>query len=129
MTRYFFSVSGDYLGGFDGESALALVPQDAIEVEDPPEHGLDKLIDGVIVPYVPPVSLADALEAIFISAIQDHDGLLSPEQEGDLFGLKVAITEMLKFNRLAAAKAKIEAVVLPESLESVRTAMLEKFPL
>lgn len=128
MQRFFFSPNGDYLGSFDGESALALVPDEAIEVQEPPAHGLDKLINGQIVPHVPDIPLSDQLEALFVQALQDHDGVLSPEQEGDLFAVKTTIAEMLKFGRLAAAKAKIENVTLPEALEPVRQAMLEKFP-
>lgn len=55
MMKYFFSPDGDYLGGFDTGS-LALVPFGAIEVEEPPAHGLDRLVDGVIIPYTPPVT-------------------------------------------------------------------------
>jgi hypothetical protein len=52
--KYFFSPEGDYLGGFDAGS-LVLVPDGAIEVEEPPAHGLDRLVDGVIIPYTPPI--------------------------------------------------------------------------
>ena len=77
---------------------------------------------------VPSPPLAQQLEIIFIQAVRQYDGLLPPSTEGDLFILKAGITEMLKFDRVAAAKAKIEGVTLPEALEPIRAAMLEKFP-
>lgn len=72
--------------------------------------------------------LAERLETIFISAIQGSDGVLTPEEEAGLFLIKTGITEMLKFNRFAAAQAMIEAAAIPEALEPVRAAMLAEFP-
>jgi hypothetical protein len=42
-TRYFFAATGKYIGGFYGAMALVLVPPDAIEVPDPPNHGWDRM--------------------------------------------------------------------------------------
>lgn len=72
--------------------------------------------------------LASVLETIFIEALRTHDGLLPAEAEGDLFILKAGIMEMLRFGRLAAARAKIEAVVLPEELSPIKQAMLNLLP-
>lgn len=38
MTRFFVDGAGRYLGGFDGEAALAKVPPGSIEVPTAPEH-------------------------------------------------------------------------------------------
>lgn len=40
-TKYFVDANGVYLGGFQGETAISLVPQDAIEVQSPPSHSGD----------------------------------------------------------------------------------------
>ncbi len=58
--RYFFSSAGDYLGGYDA-GAIGSVPPGAQEVGSPPNHGYDKLIGGVIVPYVQPWVTTDYL--------------------------------------------------------------------
>ncbi len=74
MTRYFFSNTGDYLGGFDGDAALATLPAGAVEVQTPPNDGRDRLINGTVVPYVAPVSLNQQLETSFLSLIPKHIG-------------------------------------------------------
>ena len=38
MTKYYVDINGNYLGGFDGVDA----PDGSIEVENAPNHGLDK---------------------------------------------------------------------------------------
>jgi hypothetical protein len=72
--KYFFSPDGDYLGGFDAGS-LVLVPDGSIEVTDPPNHGLDRLVDGVIVPYAPvqtPLEIiTDAVKALPVAKRTD----------------------------------------------------------
>jgi hypothetical protein len=73
-------------------------------------------------------TLAEELEAIFVSAVQQYGDALPPEHEADLWLLKAGITDMLQFNRVAAAKAKIESITLPESLNPIRDAMLARFP-
>jgi hypothetical protein len=35
-TRYFVNASGQYLGAFCGEEAIAAVPEEAVEVPAPP---------------------------------------------------------------------------------------------
>jgi len=44
MTRYYRDTDGAYLGGFDGESVK--IPAGAIEVQNPPNHGLDTWVNG-----------------------------------------------------------------------------------
>lgn len=66
MMKYFFNKTGDYIGGFD-EGSMGLVPKDAVEVPEPPTHGLDKLIDGIIVSYVEPVNVLDIVATTFNS--------------------------------------------------------------
>lgn len=73
--KYFFSKDGDYVGGFD-EGALKLVPKDAIEVPEPPAHGLDKLIDGVITPYAASVDVLEIVATTFNS--------LAPEKQAEV---------------------------------------------
>lgn len=119
MTRYFFSEEGNYLGGFDGSGALAMLPKGAIQVEQPPAHGLDRLVDGVIVPYVPPVSLAEELNAVFQT--------LDEDTQADLAPLKAAVKLELDQGRAGIAKRIIRRANIPPELESVREAMLEKF--
>lgn len=58
--RFFFSSTGDYLGAFD-DGAIGLVPGGSTEVSNPPNHGYDKLINGVIVPYIQPWITANYL--------------------------------------------------------------------
>lgn len=70
--KYFFSKDGDYIGGFD-EGSMGLVPKDAVEVPEPPTHGLDKLIDGIVIPYVAPIDSLEIIATTFNS--------LSPEKQ------------------------------------------------
>ena len=68
-TRYYVDAQGNYIGGFAGSFVLAAdeetgkvtrvehepaPPAGAIEIPEPPKHGLDKLVAGKWVPYVPP---------------------------------------------------------------------------
>ncbi len=68
--KYFFSKDGDYIGGFD-EGSLPLVPKDAVEVSEPPDHGLDKLIDGEVIPYVAPIDPLEIIATVFNSLSGD----------------------------------------------------------
>jgi len=121
---------------WDGESPWEPEGYNLVDVTDSPEvaigDGWEELTGftpkDIPDPVIPEPTLAETLETIFITAIQEHGDLILPSEEGDLFALKVSIAEMLKFNRLAAAKAKIEAATIPEALEPVRAAMLEVFP-
>src|SRR3990167_11163136 len=47
-TKYYVDDSGNYLGGFSGESP----PEGSVEVATPPGHGLDKWVKGAWVPAV-----------------------------------------------------------------------------
>lgn len=118
-TRYFFSIDGDYLGGFQGEGALALVPSDAIEVPEAPAHGFDKLIDGQIVAYVEQVPLADKLSAVFETLPLDFQADFSP--------LRAAVKAELESDRIAVAKRIIERATVPSDLEPLRQTMLKAF--
>lgn len=118
MMKYFFSESGDYLGGYD-EGSLPLVPTGAIEVEHPPAHGKDRLVDGVIVPYTLPLSLLDALKALFTN--------LDENTQADLGPLAAAVYMYLDQGNPVVAKKVIERATIDPQLEPVRTAMLEKF--
>lgn len=73
--KYFFSKDGDYIGGFD-EGSLSSVPKDSIEVSEPPGHGFDKLIDGVVVPYAASVDVLEIVAATFNS--------LAPEKQAEV---------------------------------------------
>jgi len=42
MTKYYIDYEGIYLGGYDGADP----PDNAIEIDAPPPHGLAKLING-----------------------------------------------------------------------------------
>ncbi len=75
---------------------------------------------------MPPVS--ETLEGMFIQAVEQYSELLTPEEEASLWLLKAGITEMLRFNRLAAARAAITLAVIPGALEPVRQAMLGVIP-
>lgn len=97
---------------------------DAIIWQDERQKPSWEAIQSAQLPQDP---LSKQLEDLFIQALQEHGNALPPNTEGDLFILKAGITEMLKFNRLAAAKAKIESVLLPDVLEPIRSAMLAKF--
>ena len=71
MTKYFVDANGNYLGGFDGYQppdkvvvdavtdektivpqpfVMPAIPAGAVEIPNPPEHGLDKWINGAWVP-------------------------------------------------------------------------------
>lgn len=73
--KYFFNKTGDYIGGFD-EGALKLVPENAIEVSEPPIHGLDKFLDGVVIPYSASVDVLEIVAATFNS--------LAPEKQAEV---------------------------------------------
>lgn len=119
--KYFFSAEGEYLGGFEGESALALVPSDAIEVSEPPSHGLDRLdLEAkTVIPYVAPIPLSEQLNTLFEA--------LAPETQADLAPLKAAVKLELDQHRPHIAKLIIERANIPEVLEEVRALMLSRF--
>lgn len=50
MTKYYVDTLGNYIGGFDG----ALPPSSSIKVPNPPNHGLDKWINGQWVEHTNP---------------------------------------------------------------------------
>lgn len=115
--QYFFSASGDYLGGFDAASvAKGEVPEDAIEVDNPPAHGFDKLIDGQIVPYV---DKYEALKEIF----EGQD----PAVQAQFYTLRAGVDLAIRNGQNGIAKAMIEAVNVPDELLPVKTAMLAVF--
>ena len=61
MTKYFVDKQGAYLGGFDG----AEPPDGAIEIKEPPQHGLDTWDGAKWVKHVPeaPKKLLDQIIA------------------------------------------------------------------
>ena len=70
MTKYYRDAQGNYIGGFDG----ALPPAGAIEIAQPPNHGLDKWDGAKWIPYiVPPASkpetVADLKAALIAKGI------------------------------------------------------------
>ena len=77
QTRYFFDANGNFLGGFEGAEALSLIPSNAIEWPNAPDHGLDKLeIDTMsIIPHreIPPLdkSLIGLIKQGQLELIQD----------------------------------------------------------
>lgn len=84
--KYFFSKTGDYLGGFN-EAALSQVPEGAIEIKEPPNHGLDKLIDGIIIPYVAPINPLEIITTTFNSLPSDKQTEVL-EKAKELFNLE-----------------------------------------
>ena len=127
--RYFFSQSGDYLGGFD-EGSLDLVPSDATEVQTPPDHGLDKLINGVIVPYVQPKTLNETLESAFLSILPKHLG--QPYLTNDLITqigiIKQAITDFNKLGLYTISRGMLAGLVLPSEMEADRQSLIALYP-
>lgn len=121
MTRYFFSVTGDYLGGFYGDDALALVPEDAIEISEPPSHGLDKLMSGIIVPYVEPNDLSTQLLAAF--------NTLNDDAQASFYQAKIQVQDALNLGKVAVAKKIIENTSVPSELQSLKDALLAEFDL
>lgn len=119
MTRYFFSSNGDYLGGFEGDSALSLVPSGAIEVSEPPNHGLDRLVNGVMEPYIQPVSLSEQLLGIFNS--------LSEDAQATFYPIKIQIQDALKLGKIVIARKIIENLQVPEGLIETKNNVLQLF--
>lgn len=116
-TRFFFSAEGNYLGGFSGEEAVALVPEDAIEVAEPPNDARDTLGGlGQIVPYTEPVSLIDRL-----SAMVDQ---LSIDQQIQLGGLISLVYINLQAGKLDKARELVSGASLPEELNPVQQQIL-----
>jgi len=50
-TKYYITISGAYVGGFEGETGKEL--RGLIEVPNPPEHALDTWNGTQWVPHVP----------------------------------------------------------------------------
>lgn len=77
----------------------------------------------------PPPTLSEILEAKFLEALQSEDAQgLTDLQVGDMFVLKAGLTEMLKFNQIGPAKAKIQEFTVPEALEPWKAELLLMFP-
>lgn len=121
--RYFFSHDGQsYLGGYEGEGALALVPENAIEVQSPPPHGLDKLNPETleIIPYEEPISALKQLTTIFKE--------LSAEQQAQFGSFAAQVFLFLSQDNPDAAKFVIQGAVVPPEFEALKAQMLAVFP-
>lgn len=129
MMRYFFAGTGEYLGGFD-EGSMPLVPEGAIEVESPPSHGLDRLVDGVIVPYEPEKPLNERLEESFLSFLPNHLG--QPYLTGELMltigSLKQVVTDYNRLGLYQISKGMIAGFPLPAEMQADRDAIVALYP-
>lgn len=115
--QYFFSAAGDYLGGFDAASVAAgMVPNDAIEVQEPPAHGFDKLVNGQIVSYV---DKYEALKSLF-------EGQL-PEVQAQFYTLRAGVDLAMRNGQETIAKTMIEAAPVTDELLPVKAAMIAVF--
>ena len=81
-TKYFVD-GGVYIGGFDGDDAIKLVPKSAIEVPAPPDHA-DQPWDGKRFGARPPV--ADVR-----TTLPDSDGTTVDELKRDLNALQAKL--------------------------------------
>lgn len=98
------------LGAFDDsiyEEVAGQIPQGAVKSE--------------------PLNLAQNLEAVFLATMSLNKDKLPADARGQLYILKVAITEALKTDP-DAAKALIQGAVIPPELEPIRQQMLNMFP-
>lgn len=141
-TRYFFSASGDYLGAFDDSKMmdpsekeawwLQVLPPDAIEVQSPPNHGKDRLVDGVIVPYDPEQdkTFNEKLEEAFLSMLPQHIGqpYFTPELILQIGTAKQAVADFNKLEQYALSKAIISELTLPDEMTADRDALLALYP-
>lgn len=117
-TRFFFADTGEYIGGFND---ISQVPENAIEVGEPPLHGLDRLINGSIIPYEPVKPLIERLNEFFTANLPD-------EAQADFAPLKVSVRQAMEEGRPNIAKLIIQRATVPEELEPLRAQLLALFP-
>ncbi len=130
MTLFFVDAAGNYIGGFDG----AEPPEGAIEIPEPPAHGLDKLVNGEWVEYVQPLSvrlieLLNANASTLATEIQASGQLPPPGTFSKIGQISTILQEVARL--VPEAMYAVEAMaaitslgVLPAPLESVRLEML-----
>jgi hypothetical protein len=116
MTLYFVDSSGNYLGGFDG----AQPPEGAIEVPNPPNHGLDIWANGAWVSYVPTPSLLDQLYALFLTL-----SIPSQVQYAPFIG---TVHVLITGNHLLEAKTLIASLTVSPQDQSIQSQMVALFP-
>lgn len=131
-TKYYFASTGEFLGGFN-DGSLYLVPSDAIQAAQPPNHGLDRLVNGVIVPYVAPVtpeSFNTSLEQSFMAMLPDHIG--QPYLTGTVISAlgqaKLVVTEYNRLGQYALSKVVIQTITLPTEMDADRQQLLTLYP-
>lgn len=128
-TRFFFAATGEYLGGFN-EGAIGLVPENAIEVAEPPASGLDRMVDGVVVP-TDTRGLNEKLEEAFLLILPSHLGqpYLTDSVIAGIMQAKVAVIDANKIDATGfLARAVIRGLTLPSELETDRTTLLNLIP-
>ena len=127
--RYFFATDGTYLGAFDAGS-VELVPEGSIEVAAPPNHGLDRLVDGIIVPYEHVPSLNERLESAFKQILPNHLGqpYLTDAVVARIMQTKVAVIDANQIDPTGfLGAATIRGLELPNEMNPDRDTILALF--
>jgi hypothetical protein len=129
VMRYFFAADGTYLGAYD-DGSVNLVPEGSIEVSEPPNHGLDRLVDGVIVPYVHVPSLNERLELAFKQILPNHLGqpYLTDAVVTRIMQTKVAVIDANQIDPTGfLGAATIRGLELPNEMNPDRDTILALF--
>ncbi len=130
MTQFYVDAAGNYLGGFDG----AEPPAGAVEIQEPPAHGLDKWVNGAWVLYVQPLSvrLIELLDenAATLAAEIEASGQIPPAGTFSKIGqISSVLQEVARLVPPVLYTREAQAAItglgiLPEPLETVRQQML-----
>jgi hypothetical protein len=70
-TKYYVSPEGLFLGGFATEDP-AVLPAGAIEIDSPPEHGNDRLVDGEWDKTSRPAETKDPVKAALVDLLKGN---------------------------------------------------------
>lgn len=128
--QYYFAANGEYLGGYnDAAISSGQVPSGAVKA-DGPHDGRDKLINGVVVPYIETSSLNERLATAFNQLLPNHIGkpYLTPEVTLAIGNCNLAVT---KFNELdstgALGKAALQGLAIPPEMNADKNYLLSLF--